>query len=154
MPISILNFEWAWQAQFLSHTLETLQTCFFLKDLQMILVPFFEIFDRFWSTKKLASLHLHVNQDLLVLSRDQEKGEFKRFYPTLNRNLNFPASLLRHLKAVTQEKRSLRHCLGSWGGRIENSNYCTAWGKTYSNSDFSWSLDNTWNRCSSLQGQH
>ena len=46
---------------------QTLQTCFFLKDLQMILVPFFEIFDRFWSTKKLASLHLHVNQDLLDL---------------------------------------------------------------------------------------
>ena len=31
----------------------------------MILLPFFEILDRFLSTKKLASLHLHVNQDLL-----------------------------------------------------------------------------------------
>ena len=31
----------------------------------MILVSFFEIFDGFWSTKKLPSLLLHVNQDLL-----------------------------------------------------------------------------------------
>ena len=61
------KLKWAWQAQLLSHIHKTLQNCFFLKDLQMILVPFFEIFDRFWSTKKLASLHLHVNQDLLGL---------------------------------------------------------------------------------------
>ena len=66
-PIQSSKLKWAWQAQFLSHTHETLQNFFFLKDLQKILVPFFEIFDRFWSTKKLASLHLHVNQDLLEL---------------------------------------------------------------------------------------
>ena len=29
---------------------------------------------------------------ILVLSRDREKGEFKRFNPTQNRKLNFPAS--------------------------------------------------------------
>ena len=33
----------------------------------MMLLPFFEIFDSFLSTKKLASLHLHGNQDLLDL---------------------------------------------------------------------------------------
>ena len=46
-PIQSSKLKWAWQAQFLSHTHETLQNCFFLKDLQMILVPFFEIFDGF-----------------------------------------------------------------------------------------------------------
>ena len=64
-PIQSSKLKWAWQAQFLSHTCKNLQNCFFLKDLQMILIPFIEIFDRFPSTKKLAGLHLHVNQDLL-----------------------------------------------------------------------------------------
>ena len=61
------KFKWAWQAQFLSHIHEFLQNYLFFKDLQMILVSFFEIFDGFWSTKKLPSLLLHVNQDLLDL---------------------------------------------------------------------------------------
>ena len=36
-----------------------------VKDLQMILVCFFKIYDGFWSTKKMPSLLLHVNQNLL-----------------------------------------------------------------------------------------
>ena len=66
-PIWNSKLDWAWQAQFLSHIHEFLQNYLFFKDLQMILVSFFEIFDGFWSTKKLPSLLLHVNQDLLVL---------------------------------------------------------------------------------------
>ena len=92
--------------------------------------------------KSLKTHHDFIRNILLL--RDRETGEFGSFYPSLNRNLNSPASLLRHLKAVTQEKWSLRHCLQiilcyghSWGGRIENSNYCMAWVKTYSNFDFS-----------------
>ena len=42
-PFWNLNFKWAWQAQFLSHTYETLEKYVFLIDLQMILVPFFDI---------------------------------------------------------------------------------------------------------------
>ena len=42
-PTSILNFKWAWQAQFLSHTHETLEKYVFYIDLEMILVPFFDI---------------------------------------------------------------------------------------------------------------
>ena len=38
----------------------------------MILVSFFEIFDGFWSTKKLPSLLLHVIQDLLVLFKSEQ----------------------------------------------------------------------------------
>ena len=66
-PIWNSKLNWAWQAQFLSHIHEFLQNYLFFKDLQMILVSFFEIFDGFWSTKKLPSLLLHVNQDLLGL---------------------------------------------------------------------------------------
>ena len=68
-PIWNSKLNWAWQAQFLSHIHEFLQNYLFLKDLQMILVSFFEISDGFWSTKKLPSLLLHVNQDLLALSK-------------------------------------------------------------------------------------
>ena len=67
-PIWNSKLNWAWQAQFLSHIHEFLQNYLFFKDLQMILVSFFEIFDGFWSTKKLPSLLLHVNQDLLASS--------------------------------------------------------------------------------------
>ena len=46
MPISILNFKWAWQAQFLSHTPVTLKFTVFFIDVQMILVSFFEILNQ------------------------------------------------------------------------------------------------------------
>ena len=72
-PIWNSKLDWAWQAQFLSHIHEFLQNYLFFKDLQMILVSFFEIFDGFWSTKKLPSLLLHVNQDLLVLVNNSER---------------------------------------------------------------------------------
>ena len=42
-PFWNLNFKWAWQAQFLSHTYETLEKYVFYIDLEMILVPFFDI---------------------------------------------------------------------------------------------------------------
>ena len=45
-PFWNLNFKWAWQAQFLSHTFETLEKYVFFIDLQMILVPFFDILNQ------------------------------------------------------------------------------------------------------------
>ena len=42
-PNSILNFKWAWQTQFLSHTHQILENYSFLVDEQMILLPFFKI---------------------------------------------------------------------------------------------------------------
>ena len=51
MLISILNFEWAWQAQFLSYTHKTLENYSFFIDEQMILLPFLYI-----SYQKLANL--------------------------------------------------------------------------------------------------
>ena len=51
MPISILNFEWAWLAQFLSYTHKTLEKYSFFIDEQMILLPFLYI-----SYQKLANL--------------------------------------------------------------------------------------------------
>ena len=43
MPIWSLNFKRAWQAQFLRHTYEILEKCLFFIDLEMILVPLFDI---------------------------------------------------------------------------------------------------------------
>ena len=51
MPNSILNFKWAWQAQFLCHTYQTLENYRFLVDEQMMLLPFFYI-----SNQKLEKL--------------------------------------------------------------------------------------------------
>ena len=42
-PIWSLNFKRVWQAQFLSHTYEILEKCLFYIDLEMILVPLFDI---------------------------------------------------------------------------------------------------------------
>ena len=50
-PISILNFEWAWQVQFLSHIHKTLENYLFSIDEQMILLSFLHI-----SYQKLANL--------------------------------------------------------------------------------------------------
>ena len=67
MPIWNSKFKWGWQPLFLSHIHEAWQNYLVFKDLQMILVSFLKIFDGFWSTKKLPSLLLHINQDLLDL---------------------------------------------------------------------------------------
>ena len=48
-PISILNFEWAWQAQFLSYTHLTLEKYSFSIDEQMILLPFLYISYQKWA---------------------------------------------------------------------------------------------------------
>ena len=34
-----IEIQWPWQAEFLSHTLQFLNICVFLKDIEMILVP-------------------------------------------------------------------------------------------------------------------
>ena len=45
MAILSLIFKGAWQAQFLRHPLvHKTKKCLFFKDVQMILLPFFEIF--------------------------------------------------------------------------------------------------------------
>ena len=51
MPISILNFKWAWHAQFLSYTHKTLENYLSFIDEQMILLSFLDI-----SYQKLANL--------------------------------------------------------------------------------------------------
>ena len=50
-PISILNFEWAWQVQILMYTHKTLENYLSFIDEQMILLPFLYI-----SYQKLANL--------------------------------------------------------------------------------------------------
>ena len=73
----------------------------------MILVSFFEILDGFWSTKKLPSLLLHVNQDLLDLSH-------VRFF-----FLFYVASFRIGIKMVRIEREKILNGMPP-GGRIIN----------------------------------
>ena len=59
-PFWNLNFKWAWQAQFLSHTYETLEKYVFYIDLQMILVPFFKIHDGSWDKNLVHCCRIHI----------------------------------------------------------------------------------------------
>ena len=59
-PFWILNFKWAWQAQFLSHNLLILQNCIFFVGKQMILVSFAKIHKGIKVTNFGHSCHIHV----------------------------------------------------------------------------------------------
>ena len=56
----ILNFKWAWQAQFLSHNLLILQNCIFFEDKQMIIVSFPKIHKGIKVTNFGHSCHIHI----------------------------------------------------------------------------------------------
>ena len=59
-PFWILNFKWAWQAQFLSHNLLILQNCIFFVGKQMILVSFTKIHKGIKVTNFGHSCHIHM----------------------------------------------------------------------------------------------
>ena len=59
-PISILNFNWTWQAQFLTHTHEILEKSVFFIDLQMMLLAFFEIHNVIWDKNFGHECHIHL----------------------------------------------------------------------------------------------
>ena len=56
MTIYISKLKWAWEAQFLSHILETLKNNVFFEDKQMILLSIFDISTGFKFPKNLKSL--------------------------------------------------------------------------------------------------
>ena len=56
-PFRISKLKWAWQAQFLSYALQILGKFLSFEDVQMIVKPFFDIFNGIKSTKnQLACL--------------------------------------------------------------------------------------------------
>ena len=59
MPFWNLKFKWAWQAQFLSHNLLSLQNCLFFTNKEMMLVSFFEINDGIWDKNFACHCHIH-----------------------------------------------------------------------------------------------
>ena len=59
-PFWNLNFKWAWQAQFLSHNLLSLQNCLFFTNKEMMLMSFFEINDGIWDKNFACHCHIHV----------------------------------------------------------------------------------------------
>ena len=58
-PFWNLNFKWAWQAQFLSHNLLSLQNCLFFTNKEMMLMSFFEINDGIWDKNFACHCHIH-----------------------------------------------------------------------------------------------
>ena len=59
-PIWISKFKRAWQAQFLSYNLETLEKWVFFEDVQMILVSFFHIPTGFQLRKNAFKSSVHI----------------------------------------------------------------------------------------------
>ena len=59
-PLRSLKLKWAWQAQFLSHTLKILGKVISFEDLQMILLSFLEIFIITKVTKNVPRLSVQV----------------------------------------------------------------------------------------------
>ena len=59
-PIQSSKLKWAWQAQFLSHTLQILEKVIFFEDLQMILLSFLEIFIITKVAKNVPKLDVQV----------------------------------------------------------------------------------------------
>ena len=59
-PIWISKFKRAWQAQFLSYNLETLEKWVFFEDIQMILVSFFHISTSFQLRKNAFKSSVHI----------------------------------------------------------------------------------------------
>ena len=59
-PIWISKFKRAWQAQFLSYNLETLEKWVFFEDVQMILLSFFHISPSFQLRKNTFKSSVHI----------------------------------------------------------------------------------------------
>ena len=73
MPLTILNFSRAWQAHFLSNTLQTWQSCLFFVDLQLILLSLLDTCD-YIEFEKNEKAFLSICSELLGLG-DQKKVE-------------------------------------------------------------------------------
>ena len=57
MPLTIKNFSRAWQGHFLSQALQTWQICFFLVDVQMILLSYLDTSDCLEIEKNEKAFH-------------------------------------------------------------------------------------------------
>ena len=70
MPFRNLNFNWAWQAQFLSHNLLSLQNCLFFTNKEMMLMSFFEINDGIWDKNFACHCHIHFLSHPWVIQQE------------------------------------------------------------------------------------
>ena len=68
-PFKVQNWNGRGRLNFWATPMKLCKIAFFIKIFKWYYYLFFEIFDRFWSTKKLASLHLHVHQNLSKISK-------------------------------------------------------------------------------------
>ena len=82
--IWISKFNWAWQAQFMSYNLETLEKWVFYKDLQMMLVPYFHIPAGFQLIKIVLKSSIHTYRRPCLIS----VGADAPITPVLTRSLD------------------------------------------------------------------
>ena len=101
-PIWISKFKRAWQAQFLSYNLETLEKWVFFEDVQMILVSFFHIPAGFQLRKNLFESAIQVLSNpcsrkwkIIVL-----KGQSVNYVDNKGRWVSLPKKI-HHLKRAT-----------------------------------------------------
>ena len=73
-PIWISKFKRAWQTQFLSHNLETLEKWVFFEDIQMILVSFFHIPIGFQLRKNAFKSSVHILRRPWLIMQDTYKN--------------------------------------------------------------------------------
>ena len=67
MPLTIKNFSRAWQGHFLSQALQTWQICFFLVDVQMILLSYLDTSDCLEIEKNEKAFHSSCSELLAYL---------------------------------------------------------------------------------------
>ena len=107
-PFWILKFKWAWQTQFLSNNLETLEKWIFLKGVQIILLPFFHILAGFRFRKNTLKSDVHslrrpctvvlygskgykvtIRQTLRIIQSSRTQTQATRVWCVVGREANF-----------------------------------------------------------------
>ena len=76
MPFDSLILKWAWQALFLSYTLQIFKKCASLEDAQMVLVPYFAISYGFNFTKNAKTFQSILKQSLYYSKMSTMSGYF------------------------------------------------------------------------------
>ena len=66
MPLTISNLSRAWQAHFLSNTLQTWQSCLFFVDLKLMLLSLLDMYD-YIKIEKSEKAFLSICSELLAL---------------------------------------------------------------------------------------
>ena len=144
MPFWILNFKWAWQAQFLSHNLLILRNCISFEGKQMILVSFTKIHKGIKVTNFCHSCHIrvlshpwvgrwaiaHPNIGKALLNRDFCTPSFcyqsffvRSYLPTLLRKFPTPLTLVMLFLTSFLHADNSTTSVSRWGRNIQKRQF-------------------------------